>query len=895
MLVLAQNYVVGLGYVGSKIVKNLVEISGGKYQRTGLVIERPIENTELQIIDMGVEDESTRRVLEKLIMEHGFVTDDQIYEVVIDEKYYKRDAMRLARNDFTALRRYYSMFVEPILAYLGPGKGVQRYRPLARHFITRRDSIGMMRRYLEDDVRVDLRVGVEPKESIRVVYVLSAGGGFGSGSLIEINTLLSRLLEANGLNYITKAVLNIPAGLEYFKLEPEQTPIVDGERGSLASSAALLLELLYLHGGLIRRGPSRRRYEDALLKLTMDYAGIKLDGLRGVDEIIVSTFAGIPGSGADEVFELHDTEMGRFLYPETRAELGQLRENIHNQFSNYMAEVAGRVTDFAKELLIPVTVVGAFSIQVSPERAKGLIEEIKALSEKIKKLEEERKRLDQQIKQQSDLQEALEREQRVKMGEIDEISKERIRTSAIEEIRRIEAVGRSISTDLIPAMKRTVDKVRDDVVTGLNVDPRGALEAVRTLSTVVSDALNKREVADLKNEFQSRMSKIKETLGKQDLNKSDIVDLVKNVLILEIAYSALTYYKNELEGIKKDKINTTKEAARPGYLDRLFNKHKCNVHRLLGDISERISKGIQSLVLATALNDADNMIKKAWSKHEEFENTLRKEIGNIADRIKSAEKRKKELEDDLSKVNSELAEAEHTLKGKYRDLSRVLLTDIQRYCANLLEHIDIEKFVDVLRRKGIEHIGVSTVLEAIKEMNERLANNVMGTIKQRMHGLSYFAYIEVEDANKLGKILGMEKKIIEDTFSEERYVVASSDNERLAKELAGSLIPEEKLEERCFIIKDAKTSFITYVKRKLVIPLQVREIREALRAFFEEVDRYIETKGEGQEGGGLTRVKEYRGLAYMTLDVESKDIIEYLERVKESLDKFEGELKKLIR
>ncbi|MEM4502132.1 MAG: hypothetical protein QXV42_01625 [Ignisphaera sp.] len=825
---------------------------------------------------MGVEDEATRKIIESLIRNFNLTLADQIYTVRLRDEDYREKAIKLATNDYPNLGKYYYMFVSPLLQYLGPGKGAQRYRPLAVYFITRDEAFRMLYNYLYDDIEQDIISEGHGKDTIKLITVLSAGGGFGSGSFIAIHTLLATLLMARECNFTSKIILNLPIGQNIFIPEPaDQTPI-DGLDGTEASSAALLLELLYLHR---MRPRSKPHGVDNIIKIAGERIGLNIEKFIGVDEIVITSLANVTGGSLREIFDLHDEEVGRFLYPEISAELGPLRENLAKNYGEYMNHISGLPIEFAKELLIPVTVVGVASIQIDPNKTSGLVEKI---TETLKKLEDTVKYKDDMRKKRDQLSKELE----ASIIELNRLEKE-YQDIKLDNVRRNEDIIRrlneianvkNIILNNIASLNRKIDEL--NVTQDFNI----AEQHIIGFENLFVNLANLRDLLTLKHELDNSIENAKKLLA-ETLSKDAIINLVKQITFVEASLDILQILLTSLNDLS-NRINRYKESIEPSMLDRIKNRAKCKTYSR----SETIHK--------TIIERRDELDKHVNSCRKDLEHVkniyniqlrkLENEINNINNRIKNL---KEEIENTNNAIQNAILQEGTTreeLQKLYGDLSRELLRDFQKYYGNLLREISLEEFVKTLSKSIIsnkgdisKNVGINLIIEVIRNINDEVANNIVAAMATYMNNLKYFVNIDPGDVYTLARIVGISNiELINRCLSESIYIVVSPDNEKLANEIVRRLGRNINI----FKIDNAKTSFITYIRRRIVTPIQIKEVRESLKKFFEVVMRKT----------GEATINEYRGLAYLTLDINNKDFMDYLENIKKSLEKFEEEYNKLI-
>lgn len=887
---MVRNYVIGIGYVGTKLISKAVEVSGGAYriEHTSWgkkrYAERAVDDVEFQIIDMGVIDKKTEEVL-NMLKGYNFADSDQIYILKLEEGEYRDEAIiTSAKLEYENLLRYYDMFVSPIMQYLGPGKGVQRYRPLAKYFITRSKVFQELVNIFNSDIDEDIFNEGHNNEQIRLIAVLSAGGGFGSGSLHYILTLLTTLLRNRNINYYTRTIINIPTGNIGYSPRIEDLAPVDGLEGTKAAAAALLLELLYLH----TQRPGREDQEDYLLKMGFTNARLnpELAKISGVDDIVLTTFTNIAGRDITSIYDIHDEEVGRFLYSEVRRELGPLRENImthYGEYMNYIANIAiqDRFKDFAIELLVPVTVIGVASIKMDPDKVQKLLNDIVNKSSNLESHKEILKNLkstmDELIEQKAKLQSKLNAlEEGFSKVKLDSLRKDIGLRAKLDEIDR---AIRYIS-NLTGELNRRIDNL-------INVENFARAESeVDHLTRFYNDLINSTLLENRIDDIENAIRRCGDLLSRSKLSIDDIAELGRNIVLLENSLDVLQRTRRQLEEFIS-RVNNYRNRIEPGLLDKILNRDKCRTYGRLSNLYGLVTNGINRL---------QRILDIYTSGLKEIRDLYEAQLNNIKTEIESTRKSLEVLEDEMKKrekyvdsLVSQIRKLEDELKNDYENASKELLSELQKYHSSILREIDLEKFVKglkgILERAKVDRVGISTVISAIRDVNPRLAEEIVSSIINYMRGLRFFATLSPESNEHLASILGLNVGILNNCLMEHKYIITSPDNNELAQNLVRMMGGEMDT----ITVERAKMSFIAYIKRRVVVPLQVKEVRDCLKAFFENVDRRVIVKDKTET------LKEYRGLAYMTLDISDPKLKEYLEKVRNTLVEFEKKLEEIKR
>jgi len=596
-------YAIGLGGAGSKVIIEFAEM----LRRLG--ISTP--NIKFQIFDMAHEPE----VLEAL--EKGVLDPE-------DVKLIPAYVVENARNLMFSLakreekRKWFPEELIPeINIRIQGGRGVERRRPLARLALHTPDIAGI----IKDEISRDLEelASRAQGENIVVVIVSSLGGGFGSGTFLDVAALVRRAARDIGIpgGITLLGIFMLPYG--YSSFPPAGVRVEFEEENSMAALLELhLLEELTRSGGF---------YEE-------EVGGFgKLSYTPLYDGYFLVSYGGVSGKDYREQFKKIDQSIAEMLLflslastraEETKVSAGlAINENILEPYSSVLEKLG-----IGKNRWKPIVMsfnVASFSLDLSAlSKYFELLDTHKAMISEAKMT-------------------------RQKLVDIDEkIDEKRIEIAKIEQeyancIDRIERELRRGEGEISPDTRSLIDEYFDDILSGevdistlydrIEKSTKDMLEiyfALRYLEKKLLSAI--RELREEKNRLESRMA-----LVLNDLEE------------LKSSYASLPLYKRlsplgtgaQLKESIKEKEKEYKELEkRVDLVDTKLSQ--------VNTVREKLSN-----LIATVRSKIDP--QSYCSNYEQRIKSMQAEIEDL-------ERERKKVEDEISSINERIEEIERELR-----------------------------------------------------------------------------------------------------------------------------------------------------------------------------------------------------------------------------------------
>jgi len=899
-------YQIYLGGVGSKIAKHYIELGMtppidkliqilGK--KEALEQPRAVPGVEIQIFDLARESVIKDLIDKKMIKDGDEYIQLKISSELLEDKGQRlREYFSVDWRKYTPILKYWNAKVKSLIDYLGPGRGVQRYRPLARALLVARETIDMVKTVLQSDIDEDIKREPPIGAGLIVSVAFNAGGGFGSGSFIDIVSLFDRLLAITykelyeRTNYIF--VVNLPIGAAW-AFKPEDAPA--GVDHLHASAIAALADLLYL----LTKDPDKGGYIDNLVREIGRATNIeKLSyGFAGRATVILTSYSNISGRNIDEVYNNHDRYMSRLLAAISSGLItsgGNVLPFIHENVIRAVKNVEQALSECARSRGYPdavafTCVIAAIkSIEIpqveKPEELTNMLKNVRELEPVVNELESRERQIrgclesvNQEIRRLEDLK-----------SRIDKLSGgEMIKLSGFEEVYgSLDDLRKRISGTLeaLNSAKVQAEKVRDYY--GRH-DFGNAEASLKSL-------LRSLEAAEIpKIETVLENPKIIER-SKEALRKLEVVRIdeksVEEVETLIAIYQILESIRRELGGLQNS-LNDVERVVQglrdtaKNDCDRYIVKKLRSECRIYSYIDKAIIKAIEDL--KAELSNYGSKVKSMLSEISGRVNQFKVELDR---RLRSLEKENEERRKELDKLSAELNEKREELNKARESISkygeeyiRRLLEDL--VAAGVLHPSERDTIVDRIMKnpdyfaKFIERgeqFKLSDLFSIADELGKTgyninsslLINRLVDYLKVRARDYP-FANIDID---KHLKTLGLTEPI-QGMGQKVRVLYYTEDVDKFIDDIRAKL---EVPPQNCITVK-AKGSLIMNLEYQLAVPiLAIREVREMFKKFFEEVNILVsEDRSES----------EPRGYQYLALELsdEYRKMLEGIKRFIEEM------------
>jgi len=910
-------YQIYLGGVGSKIAyeyvlsairptkEMLTTLLGKEYDR----FPRAVPGIEVQIFDLTTEDKINELIRNRIIREN-----DEFINIEPDRSLFEERGLGILRyasariRKYTPIIKYWNYKIENIRGGLGLGRGVQRYRPLARLLTV--NAARQISEAFKRDIQNDIVNEPPLSEAFRFIttIVLNIGGGFGSGSFIDILNLFRQHLKRLSRNIHDRTeymlILNLPTGLQW-EFPPEDAPL--GKDHLLAAAGAALLDLMYLY----EKG--NKGYKDNLvdeIARTTDLPETEPYTLTNT-RIILTTYNNLEGGDVEEVYRLHDRYVSRILsavsaailsvketaIPLVADNVARIISEVEASFSEIMKRKTYRDPDTGEEkpypsaLALTSTLIATKSVDIislPKVELKGL-REVESLRDDINRYKHRREEIKNRIEQNKERRKELEELLKIVETALDGKIKVTIKgyenfdadieslTNKLENIySSLEIINKHAKEALNSyedSRKITKDRLRD-ITRQLKEIYLPNIEGILTnVENIIETSINnimKHEIEKMRNMIIGEVERLSTLFN--GLNKLGT--------ILSNIYNITSQINEILEKLQSNSHDDCeKHIFKKGRSDCWISDY---LQKTLMPQMSYLIKGIER-----RRNDVQiNYINRIRNALNSLRISIMNRINNIDNEIKDYEKELEKIEEELKEKETMYSKAFDTLKKSiHKYLSRVLhgliinniispaerdeiieyIIENHKYREKvILESIvltikDLLDIIDELYEKGRMKLDRKTLLERIRNYL-RIRNT--DYLVSRVDLDAYREVFNVPADVKLGV--------------KERILFYTKDNRELIKEL-GIVTGEEKQIEI-----DANGSVIMLVEYWYGVPLlAIKDVREALEKFFEKEKVLIidpETKEE-------KIVEEYRGQCYLVLEYD-KEYEELLKGIKHALDEF---------
>ncbi len=917
MIIVFPIYLIATGKVGSKISKNLITLGirppKGIYEELSEYKKPYNLPIEIQMIDMARET-----FIDELVNKGLIINNDHFIQLVFSGDYYKPDILFRTSQYY----KYYNLIkywnrVRSITAYLGPGKGVQRFRPLSRLFTS------LKVRELADKIREDYSEDLKMFSDITNVFITSAGGGFGSGSLTTIAALTKHIAQTKKTANVLFA--NIPLYTRY-RIPIEELPYQSHELLK-AAVGMFFLELMYLEK-LWSAG--QKGYKDRLTEKIatdelnlQDPSGFKL---YHFDEVVLTGLTNVNGNDINEVFDNHDEKaamiLAFYLSAYDRGKLQPLRDNkrSNNFISNIVNALIG--SRLPPSLLMPVHVIGTRYLVLLKSDITDISKKVNELVEKsdelVKKAREAEDELNN-LRQEKEKEEKKLEEARARLAEIESAEK----IVEIDKIVRILQDTYNYSSQTL-GLHAVIQKNAQDALKHLD-NLNNLLNYAKSLikkgnkkdySTVMEQY--EQIIEEYSSQVHSRISTLSsntkpilEEFERKNLDKLDIIERIYILKFIKYIRNQWDVLAPKLEEIKQ--INTEIE-SHAGEDCSLFNRKPCKVRARAHSIKEDIDKDIITVHsnidilagLSEQLNKSVQEIKQSTVSHIESLkgklNTIQSRIHQKSEELESIrlEQRKvaEELKNDVASFVAKLLGL-FTIDGQSIIDSSTRTSILRTLLANK------DKLVKLLNYKERLY-SISGVIDALSEVlgEDRVKQQLLTSISEALkisagefdsshHTLTLPPDGKEAVRNFVAKVAGEDKaKAIEETlrdaFNKQFFVIYTTDNEELVKDLTrGSnrvLIP----------LESSNTSLIGVIEWISNVPLvSIKEVRDSLKAALHQVKHNVfdvdPTKFyHSDEELQLKEATEPLGLMFSVFDIFDEKFRDFLEQVNQALQQYEG-------
>ncbi len=896
-------YLVGLGRVGSVIISKFIDLHRQVFQYV-TTLERARKaglGIEVEIIDMCLEPE-VRKLLDERILKKG----DHVIHLVAQADVYSLDSVRrFGKFYMPRLLKYLAMIGENIRG-LSQGSGVFRYRPLARYFIYHSTAGGYEHPFLNmlfSDIRSDINDDLKPlnPQLITELYVVSLGGGFGSGSFIDIASIVDYMMDEHfyGKQRFKLFLLTLPIG---FERRPRNEDLVFSRlEESQASAGAALLELLYILNKSLVDG-----YEDAFTKIVSNAMGLPRSykmkfNINATIGLILSTYRRISGADIEDIYRNFDDQAVAALTILLQRLLREIYEaDIQGRrayFPSYR-EIADKLR-MPRELLYPIATYGVEIIR---------LDLAPLLRSKIIELNSEKKRRECDI-------EALEQELKLEREEIEALNRCRDRLAKVlDSINEWREEGAKLDADVVSKLSEAKEKVREAHVYVENAwtatNSKQYREAQIQLSNAIqTSAVLEGKIEGLINEIRKICEDIKSVIERH----RRVVDLIKHVNA-----EGVSELKHRIDMVI-DNINSMRDTiTRLGKLIALLNELS-NIGSSLEVVKALLSKIVEQASsecswikrapckvrdngeqLGSALSELESKIVSTYDsvnalrrQYEDLVNKLRNEISKAITNLESALAKKNES---VRIRSAEIAEA----REKVRELSSNMDIERARVLSELIARNTYlpervaNYIIELALERGIEAVKDLTISKLYSEFLKidvgvagQLLDNIVMRLREFLNTGEY--RVSFIDPEILPKILGIDERF---TIRQHKCIVLSGDEEELAELLKKHLTNVE-----IFVSKTIRGSYIAAVKLIFGIPLiSINEFRELIHSYATRTTRRVYKVVEKARGlydaEAEEYVEEYKGEAFHVLELD-EDARRYIDEIINAVLDFDRKVKEL--
>ena len=916
----------GLGGVGAKIIKEMYEVN---VRPPPAILEQlgiqPIKhknkiapNVEVQIIDMAYMDEE-KKIYDKLINNYDFVFGDHIRILMLPEHEYRADTI-LGNSivyGYKPIRRYWKI-ADNVIRNLGPRKGVKRYRPLARYFVT--NVIDTINQTIRDDIIHDFN----RKPPDVALFIASSGGGFGSGSFSTIASLIKEEYDST-----TALFLHLPLFTRY-SLPSEDAPF--GHSDALASVGITLLELMYLYE-LSQDGKS---YEDGLTKNAAQILNLSSGfRLRPIDYIVLSGMTGISKmhpaiASIKEEFDKHDEVFARIILATISGFVkrgGQLIQILQDnpKIHTYKAQVVDQLKIKRKKesnseqqgqekglvsIAMPVDVYSAGYIELPKKKVREVARNVQELSRqrcetenRIKDIEEKLDKLASELNRLA-----------MRKGEYNK---------ELERLRKI-----STETD-IEELVASMPNAKQ-ILEGLN-DLENNSAKFKLISEIIINAISGIHgviIADKKGVAQAldllSSKDFGEKIGQLQTYAINVINQARNIISIIAPDLTSSYNAGQKTAIQeactkkrlldeissyinkvKETINTLSDSL--GKIETVAMKYRgkvlcgkpCKLSKIikrLGDSFSGILSESTNIIswINTVLRDLDEYIKGYERNLLENINAIDANIKDIKNKVNEAEKEKELLEERLKNLNHELSSNIaifiHNYVKMFETIGAVSLenVNIQGLVKNVLLSSNIQEKIMEIIENNLESISsIKGAIDLVSQLSNVAASQLWNSIADSVIQRADAQTLTIDRVIYFAKKFGLSEDITSYSSVAEYYVLYTDDNRELAKQLIERLQGKAKSVQQSELTSEAY-SFIAVIKKQMNVPIiAIKEAREAIKKALEKITIFV--CKDSEKGLNCDNVvEEFRGLRFTTLDPESPEFLEFLEGVKKSIESYES-------
>ncbi len=898
-------YLNSLGRVGSVITSKFINLHQQTFQYV-TVLERAHKTglgIDVEIIDMCLEPE-VRELLDKRILKKG---DHVIHLVAQTDAYSLNSVRKFGSFYMPRLLKYWAIINENIRG-LYQGSGVFRYRPLARYFIYHSTSGGYEHPFLSvlfSDINSDMIDDFKPlnPQFITELYVVSLGGGFGSGSFIDISSIVDYIMNEHfyGKPRFKLFFLALPIG---FEKRPRNEDLVFGHlEESQASAGAAFLELLYILNKSLVNG-----YEDAFTKIVSDAMGLPrsykmMFDINATIGLFLSSYRHISGTDIEDIYN----NFGNQAIIALTILLQRLLREIYDAdiqgrrayFPSYR-EIADKLR-IPRELLYPITTYGVEIIKLDLAPLLG---------SKIIELNNEKKYRESDI-------ETLEHELKLELEEIEALNKYKDKlTNVYNSIDIWKGEGARLDVDAVTKLNEVREKIREIHIyvesAWTLINNKQYREArIQLSSAIQSSAALEGEIEWLINEIRKIYGDIKNVIEKHrrvidriesinaegvselKLRIDTIIDDINSMRDTITRLGKLIALLNRLNNIGSS-LETVK-ALLSRVIEKTSNecswipprrapcKVKDNGEQLRGSLSQLGNKIISTY-------DSVNVLRR---KYEDLVSKLKNEINKAIVRLESALTKRNQS---VRNRNAEITKA----KEKVRELSNNIVVEHTRVLSELIarntylpERI-ANYIIELALEKGVEAVKDLTISKLYTEflkidagIAEQLLDNIIMRLREFLNTGKY--RVSFIDPEILPKILGIDDKF---KIRQHKYILLSSDEEELAE-----LVRKHLANVEVFVSKTIRGSYIAAANFIFGIPLiSVNEFRELIHSYATRTTRRVCKVVEKARGvydiEGEEYVDEYRGEAFHVLELD-KDSRSYIDEIINVVLDFDRKIKEL--
>ena len=906
------SYIIGLGGAGSSIISEYASLNRG-----GIGVPSSREAQEgvgrarltsfVEIIDMVLEDPV------KLLIDDGILKKGD--DVIIGGEILPADAYdhRIIRDDFgrfymPSLIKYFPIMRSQIR--LQKGGGASRFRPLARYYIYY--GSGSYTWPLLEKLAYDVSKDFEEKirfmnaREINIAYTLSLGGGFGSGSLLDIHGVVQAAAKTYNIR-IANTFFNLLLPVGYMS-SPSPADLVLGDYDeSRASAAASLLELLYVLNRDILGKPG---YTDKLVKRIGETMG--RPGTFSIEltepKIFVATYKGVAGATINEVYKQVDeaaasllTAISHIISEKTMdSQEWQIRfPGITDvlKLAKYLGISGKECLEYAGKapaLLYPVAVYNAKVIKLDlrgivPSDLPNSVESLARINEELSELEGRKAELENQKEKHEkeavrigELKKDLEggkavsleleeaKDLRNNLKQLEEALKEVL--SSIQEegedwrnARRSMVEASRLWVDIRREISRLVSQIQEGYLGGVS---RGYVKETSRLAQRLEGAETAEELGEIIGDIVGR-------------------EYVHGRLSLLAYHAALEEIWGQLRdlaallGSIEDNLNTIRVRARNacGVFANLLKKDQCRVSSIAEDLRSDLGKSISNVeriknTINMVLDPVSSLIfnanKKLAGKLAEINGQLHKleeTIGKMNAQIEDLRNKLKYSEDALNKSREQL------YKNVRRNNPFLPSKTASRLADDIIEGIrsggiEVEGGELKIRDSRFRQITtINGIVNRYEEEKELLIQNIIYELVNFISGqgkpLAEYdtGVLEREGAREAGL-----------TTTQDVYLMSSADEEPIFKEIIGRVegAGHRSMHISSKVLSHVEGSYLAAVIVHYGIPLiSIREVRSLLRSYGEKAERQIleiepVMDPEGRE------VRLYRPSGNIAVNLENK-------------------------